>query len=49
MTMTDVTTIEGTGTAFKLDDFMAVRARTRKAVHLIADQITPGLARTKPK
>ena len=44
MTITDVTTIEGTGTAFKLDDFMAVRARTRKAVHMIAEQITPGMS-----
>jgi methionyl aminopeptidase len=49
MTITDVTTIEGTGTAFKLDDFMAVRARTRKAVHMIAAQITPGLSEDKAK
>ena len=44
MTITDVTTIEGTGTAFKLDDFMGVRARTRKAVHMIAEQIAPGMS-----
>jgi methionyl aminopeptidase len=49
MTITDVTAIEGTGTAFKLDDFMAVRARTRKAVHMIAEQITPGLSEDKAK
>ena len=49
MTITDVTTIEGTGTAFKLDDFMAVRARTRKAVHMIAEQITPGMSEDKAK
>src|ERR1700722_13801959 len=49
MTITDVTTIEGTGTAFALDDFMAVRARTRKAVHMIAAQITPGMSEDKAK
>src|SRR5580658_9283021 len=49
MTITDVTTIEGTGTVFKLDDFMAVRARTRKAVHMIAEQITPGMSEDKAK
>ena len=31
MTVTDVVTIEGCGSAFELDGFMAVRARTRKA------------------
>jgi Xaa-Pro aminopeptidase len=49
MTITDATTIEATGTAFALDDFMAVRARTRKAVHMIAEQITPGLSEDKAK
>jgi methionyl aminopeptidase len=49
MTITDVSTVEGTGTAFRLDDFMAVRARTRKAVHMIAEQITPGLSEDKAK
>jgi hypothetical protein len=49
MTITDVSAIEGTGTAFKLDDFMAVRARTRKAVHMIAEQITPGMSEDKAK
>ena len=49
MTITDVSTIEGTGTAFKLDDFMAVRARTRKAVHMIAEQITPGMSEDEAK
>jgi methionyl aminopeptidase len=49
MTITDVTTIEGTGTGFDLDGFMAVRARTRKAVHMIADQLTPGLSEEQAK
>jgi len=49
MTITDVTSIEGTGTGFDLDGFMAVRARTRRAVHLIADQLTPGLSEEQAK
>src|SRR5580704_12941958 len=49
MTITDVTTIEGTGDTFDLNGFMAVRARTRKAVHMIAEQITPGLSEDKAK
>ena len=49
MTMTDVSTIEGTGSGFDLDGFMAVRARTRRAVHLIADQLTPGLSEEQAK
>src|SRR5580658_7222071 len=48
-TMTDVSTIEGTGSAFALDGFMAVRARTRKAVHMIAEQITPGMSEDEAK
>jgi methionyl aminopeptidase len=49
MTVTDVTTIEATGSGFDLDAFMAVRARTRKAVHMIADQITSGLSEEQAK
>jgi methionyl aminopeptidase len=49
MTVTDVTTIEGTGPSFELDGFMAMRARTRKAVHMIADQLTPGLSEEQAK
>jgi methionyl aminopeptidase len=49
MTITDVTSIEGTGTGFDLDGFMAMRARTRRAVHLIADQLTPGLSEEQAK
>ena len=49
MTITDVAAIEGTGSLFKLDGFMAVRARTRKAVHMIADQLTPGMSEEQAK
>ncbi len=49
MTITDANTIEATGSAFELDGYMAVRARTRKAVHMIADQITPGLSEEQAK
>jgi len=49
MTITDVKAIEGTGTAFELNGFMAVRARTRKAVHMIAEQIMPGMSEDKAK
>jgi methionyl aminopeptidase len=49
MTLTDVSTIEGTGSVFALDGFMTVRARTRKAVHMIAEQITPGMSEDQAK
>jgi methionyl aminopeptidase len=49
MTVTDLTTIEATGKSFDLDQLMAVRARTRKAVHMIADQLTPGLSEDQAK
>jgi methionyl aminopeptidase len=49
LTITDVTTTEATGSAFQLEGFMGVRARTRKAVHMIADQITPGMSEEKAK
>jgi len=49
MTVTDVTTIEGTGSDFAMDGFMAVRARTRKAVHMIAEQIAPGMSEDEAK
>jgi hypothetical protein len=49
MTITDVANIEGTGSSFDLDGFMAVRARTRKAVHMIADQLTLGLSEEQAK
>lgn len=49
MTITDRSPIEGTGAHFDLDAYMAVRARTRKAVHMIAAQIKPGLSEEKAK
>jgi methionyl aminopeptidase len=49
MTITDVVTTEGTGNAFNLDGLMAVRDRTRKAVHMIADQITSGMSEDEAK
>ncbi len=49
MSVTDFATIEGCGSAFELDGFMAVRARTRKAVHLIAEQLTPGMSEEQAK
>jgi len=49
MTVTDVTPIDGTGSGFEMDGFMAVRARTRKAVHMIAEQIAPGMSEDEAK
>jgi methionyl aminopeptidase len=49
MTVTNVATIEGTGSTFDLGGFMGVRARTRKAVHLIAQQILPGMPEERAK
>src|SRR5580692_11150550 len=49
MTVTDLTTIEATGASFDIDRLMAVRARTRKAVHMIAEQLTPGLSEDQAK
>jgi Xaa-Pro aminopeptidase len=49
MTMTDATTFEATGASFDLDEFMAMRARTRKAVHMIAEQVEPGMSEDKAK
>jgi methionyl aminopeptidase len=42
--VTDIETIEATGEQFSLDSFMSVRARTRRAVHSIADRVGPGMA-----
>lgn len=49
MTATDAGTIEATGSAFELAGFMAVRARTRKAVHMIAEQVRPGMSEEQAK
>ena len=47
--MTMLAELEGTGEKFSLDSLMDVRARTRKAVHLIADQVQPGMAEEEAK
>jgi methionyl aminopeptidase len=47
--MTMLTDLEGTGGKFSLENLMNVRARTRKAVHLIADQIEPGMSEEDAK
>jgi methionyl aminopeptidase len=47
--MTMLAELEGTGEKFSLDRFMDVRARTRKAVHLIAQQVQPGMAEDQAK
>jgi len=48
-TVTDVGTVEGVGERFAVDQLMSVRARTRRAVHMIADQVAPGMAEEEAK
>jgi methionyl aminopeptidase len=47
--MTMLTDLEATGESFALENLMDVRTRTRQAVHLIADQIRPGMAEEEAK
>ncbi len=47
--MTMLTDLEGTGEKFSLEALLDVRSRTRKAVHLIADQVQPGMAEEEAK
>ncbi len=47
--MTMLTELEGTGEKFSVDSLMEVRARTRKAVHLIAERVQPGMAEEQAK
>jgi Xaa-Pro aminopeptidase len=47
--MTDVESIEATGARFSIENQMEMRARTRRAVHMIADQVKPGMAEDKAK
>ncbi|HEX3794699.1 MAG TPA: M24 family metallopeptidase [Acidimicrobiales bacterium] len=47
--MTMLAELEGTGEKFSLEKLMDVRARTRKAVHLIADQVKPGMSEDEAK
>jgi methionyl aminopeptidase len=46
---TTMAELEGTGEQFSVDNLMDVRARTRKAVHLIADEVQPGMAEEEAK
>jgi Xaa-Pro aminopeptidase len=47
--MTMLAELEGTGEKFSLDLMMEMRSRTRKAVHLIADQVKVGMAEEEAK
>ena len=47
--MTMLAELEATGEKYSLDGLMDVRARTRRAVHLIADQVKPGMAEEEAK
>jgi Xaa-Pro aminopeptidase len=47
--MTMLTDLEGTGAKFSLDQLMDVRARTRKAVGLIAEQVEVGMVEEDAK
>ena len=47
--MTMLAELEGTGEKFSLDSLLDVRARTRQAVHRIAEQVTPGMAEEEAK
>ncbi|HWE66857.1 MAG TPA: M24 family metallopeptidase [Acidimicrobiales bacterium] len=49
MTMLDQSALEATGEKFSLDLLMDMRARTRQAVHLIADQVTVGMIEEEAK
>ncbi len=47
--MTMLAELEGTGEKFSLTTLMEVRARTRRAVHLIADQVQSGMSEEQAK
>lgn len=49
MTTTGVSRIEGTGSSFTAAGFLDMRSRTRSAVHVIAEQITPGMSEEQAK
>jgi len=48
-TAMDIDTIEATGAKFAIDELMYVRARTRRAVHMIADKVKVGMAEEEAK
>jgi methionyl aminopeptidase len=45
----DVEKIEATGEKFSIDELMYVRARTRRAVHMIADKVHAGMSEDEAK
>jgi methionyl aminopeptidase len=47
--MTIMSDLEGTGAKYSIDRLMEVRTRTRMAVHLIADEVKPGMAEEEAK
>ncbi len=47
--MTMLSELEGTGAKFSVDRLLEVRARTRSAVHLIADEVEPGMTEEEAK
>jgi methionyl aminopeptidase len=48
-TAMDMDTIEATGNRFSIDELLYVRARTRRAVHMIADKVKVGMAEEEAK
>jgi methionyl aminopeptidase len=48
-TVTDVQTIEAVGDRYSFEQLMSVRARTRRAVHMIANQVVPGMMEEEAK
>ena len=46
---TDIESIEATGERFSLQELLYVRARTRRAVHMIADRVKVGMAEEEAK
>src|SRR5580658_3151819 len=48
-TAMDMDSIEATGSQFSLADLMYVRARTRRAVHMIANKVKVGMAEEEAK
>jgi methionyl aminopeptidase len=47
--VTRVESIEATGEKFSLQELLYVRARTRRAVHMIAEKVTVGMAEEEAK
>lgn len=47
--MTDIEAIEATGAHYSVEDLLEMRTRTRRAVHLIADQVKSGMSEDKAK